>query len=163
MGVKVAFTHQLKVAKEKLMEEVTDYADEHIQTLKNRFAAEYTRLLEDNSDLISKASEVQSLVASLRSGNMDARSLVKQVSSSSLIKDKDRAKIDGVMERVDAVLSGQIPPSLQKKIPMIPGNLPLQPGILPIQSGNLPFQTGSFRSLLPTRPKQQSTVPKAKP
>ena len=162
-GVKIAFTHQLEAAKEKLMDEVTDYADEHIQTLKNRFAAEYTRLLDDNADLISQTSEVHTLVASLRSGNMDARSLVKQVSSSSLIKDKDRAKIDGVMEKVDAVLSGQLPPSLQKKIPTIPVNLPLQPGILPIQSGNLPFKSGSFKSFLPTRPKQPSTETRPKP
>ena len=131
--------------------------------LTSRFAGEYNKLLEDNQELISKAMEVQTLVASLRSGKVDSRTLVKQVSNSSLIKDKDRAKIDGVMGQVDAVLSGQIPPSLQKKIPAIPGNLPLQPGILPIQSGNLPQQLGSFKSLLPARPKQKLTEPKTKP
>jgi len=162
-GVKVAFAHQLDIAKAKVMTEVTEYADEQIQMLTSRFAGEYNKLLEDNQELISKAKEVQTLVASLRSGSVDPRSLVKQVSNSSLIKDKDRAKIDGVMGQVDAVLGGQIPPSLQKKIPALPGNLPLQPGILPIQSGNLPQQLGSFKSLLPTRPKQKLTEPKTKP
>ena len=162
-GVKVAFTHQLEVAKQKLMAEVSDYADEHIQTLKNRFAAEYGRLLQENADLVATASEVKTLVASLRSGNMDARSLVKQVSSSGLIKDKDRAKIDAAMEKVDSVFSGQIPPSLQNKIPALHGNSQLPAGIFPIGSGNLPLQTGSFKSLLPTRRKQRSTVPSPMP
>jgi len=162
-GVKVAFTHQLAVAREKLMAEVSDYADEHIQTLKNRFAADYDRLLLDNAELIEKAAEVQMLVASLRSGKMGARSLVKQVSSSSLINDRDREKVNSAMEKVDSVLSGQLPGSLQNKIPTLRGNLPLQPGWLPDYSGNLPSQPGSFRSLLPSRPKRPSTDLKLKP
>ena len=162
-GVKAAFTHQLEVAKEKLMSEVTDYADEHVQTLKNRFAADYDRLLRDNAELIEKVSEVQTLVASLRSGNMDARSLVKQVSSSSLIKDKDREKINGVMGKVDSVLSSQLPGGLQSRIPALPGNLPRQPGLLPNHLENLPFQSGTFRSMLSTRPKPSSDDLKLKP
>ncbi len=162
-GVKVAFAHQLRLAKTKMMTEVTEYADEQIHMLTGRFADEYNKLLEENQELISKAMEVKTLVANLKSGNMDARGLMKQVSTSSLIKDKDRAKVDGAMEKVDAIFGGQIPPSLQKKIPTIPGNLPWQPGILPVQSGNLPQQLGSFRSLLPTRPKQQSPEPKTRP
>jgi uncharacterized protein (TIGR03545 family) len=58
-GVKTAFTHQLAIAKEKLMAEVTDFADEQFQTLKNRFAAEYGQLERDNAELISKVSEVR--------------------------------------------------------------------------------------------------------
>ncbi|MDA1229511.1 MAG: hypothetical protein O2856_01930 [Planctomycetota bacterium] len=162
-GVKFAFAHQLDLAKAKLMAEVSDYADQHIQALKNRFAAEYTQLLEENQDLITKASEVRTLVADLRSGNMDARGLVRSVSSSSLINEKDRDKINGTMEKVDSVFSGQIPSELQKKIPQLPADLPFQPGILPFQSGNLPLQSGSFRSLLPTRPKQFSSQPKTLP
>ena len=126
-GVKVAFTHQLQVAKEKMMAEVSEYADEHIQTLKNRFAADYDRLLRDNADLIEQASEVRTLVASLRSGNMDPASLVKQVSNSRLIKDKDRQKINQTMERVDRVLRGAaLPPGFQENIPRVPGILPLR-------------------------------------
>ena len=162
-GVKAAFTHQLEVAKEKLMSEVTDYADEHVQTLKNRFAADYDRLLRDNAELIEKVSEVQTLVASLRSGNMDARSLVKQVSSSSLIKDKDREKINGVMGKVDSVFGSQLPGGLQSRIPALPGNLPRQPGLLPNHLENLPFQSGTFRSMLSTRPKPSSDDLKLKP
>jgi len=139
-GVKTAFAHQLKVAKAKLIEEVGDYADEHMQTLKNRFAAEYGQLLQENADLIAKATEVKTIVASLQSGNIDARSLVKQVSSSSLIKDKDREKINSTVEKLDSALSGQIPPELQKKIPTLPGNAALN--------------TGSLRSLLPPRLQQ---------
>ena len=162
-GVKVAFAHQLDLAKAKVMTEVTEYADEQIQMLTSRFAGEYNKLLEDNQELISKAMEVKTLVASLRSGKVDPRSLVKQVSNSSLIKEKDRDKINGVMEKVDSVMSGQIPSELQQKIPKLPGNLPLSPDMLPFKTGNLPFQTGSFRSLLPTRPKPQATEPMTKP
>lgn len=112
-GVKVAFTHQLNVAKEKLMAEVAEFSDEQFQTLRNRFAAEYGQLERDNKELIAKASEVQTLVAGLRSGNMDARSLVKQVSSSSMIKDKDRQKINSAMEKADSALSRQLPGSFR--------------------------------------------------
>jgi len=136
-GVKLAFTHQLEVAKEILMAEITDYADEHIQTLKNRFAADYDRLLRDNAELIDKAAEVQTVVASLRSGHMDARGLVKQISSSNLLHDKDREQVKRAMKNVDAVLNGHIPSDLQSKIPTL--------------RGDLPFQPGTFRSLLPPR------------
>ena len=162
-GVKAAFTHQMDVAKEKLMAEVTDFADEQFQTLKNRFAAEYGQLERDNKELIQKVSEVQTLVASLRSGRMDARSLAKQVSSSSLIKEKDREKINDAMEKVDSAFSGRLPGGLQDRIPKLPANLPLQPGLLPNQSGSQPFQSGSFRSLLPTRTKSKLTDLKSKP
>ncbi len=162
-GVKVAFTHQMEIAREKLMFEVSDFADEQIQTLKNRFAADYDRLLRDNAELIEKSAEVQTLVASLRSGKMDARSLVKQVSSSSLIKDNDRAKVNSAMEKVDSVLSGQLPGGLHSTLPTLRGNLPLQPGLLPNQSGNSPFQPGIFRSLLPPRPIPPSNDLKSKP
>ncbi|MEJ7592430.1 MAG: hypothetical protein WKF77_12840 [Planctomycetaceae bacterium] len=162
-GVKAAFTHQLGVAKEKLMAEVTDFADEQFQTLKNRFAAEYGQLERDNKELIEKVSEVQTLVASLRSGRMDARSLAKQVSSSSLIKEKDREKFNDAMEKVDSAFSGRLPDDLQDRIPKLPGNLPLQPGLLPNPLGSQPFQTGSFRSLLPTRPKPPLTDLNSKP
>ena len=117
----------------------------------------------DNAELIEKAAEVRTLVASLRSGKMGARSLVKQVSSSSLIKDRDREKVNRSMEKVDSILSGQLPGDLQHKIPTLRGNLPLQPGLLPDYSGNLPLQSGSFRSLLPPRPKSPSTDLKLKP
>ncbi len=162
-GVKVAFTQQLNVAKEKLMAEVTEFSDEQFQTLKNRFAAEYGQLERDNKELLEKVSEVQTLVAGLQSGNMDARSVVKQVSSSSLIKDKDRAKINGALEKVDSVLSGQLPDGLQSKISKFRGNLPIQPGLLPNQSGNLPFQPPSLRSLLPPRQKPVTRDLKSKP
>ncbi|MCA9011244.1 MAG: TIGR03545 family protein [Planctomycetaceae bacterium] len=161
-GVKVAFTHQMEIAKEKLVAEVSDFADEQIQTLKNRFAADYDRLLRENKELIEKASEVQTLVASLRSGNVDARGLVKQVSNSSLIKDKDRAKLNGAMEKFDDVLSGQIPADLQKKIPQLPGTLSLPPGMLPTPSANSILQNGSLKSFLPTRPREASAKPQSR-
>jgi uncharacterized protein (TIGR03545 family) len=161
-GVKTAFTHQMEIAKEKLVAEVSDYADEQIQTLKNRFAADYDRLLRENAELIEKASEVQTLVASLRSGNMDARGLMKQVSNSSLLKDKDREKLNGAMEKFDNVLSGQIPADLQKKIPKLRGTLPLPPGMLPTASANSILQNGSLKSLLPTRPREASANPQSR-
>jgi hypothetical protein len=162
-GMKTAFTHQLAVAKEKLTEEVTEFADEQFQTLKNRFAAEYGQLERDNKELIRKVSEVQTLVASLRSGNLDARTLARQVSSSSLIKEKDRAKIDSALERVDSIFSGQLPDSLQSRAPALPGNLPLSPGLLPVQSGNLRLKRGSFQSLWPSQPRTPSTDLQSQP
>ena len=162
-GVKAAFAHQMAVAKLKLLAEVSDFADEHIQTLKNRFAADYDRLLLDNADLIEKASEVKTLVADLRSGNVDARSLMKQVSNSSLIKDKDREKINKKTGDVAAVLNGQIPAGLQRKIPVLPGNLPPTLGFLPIQTGSLPLHSDSSPSFLQTRPKLPATELKTKP
>lgn len=163
IGVKTAFTQQLAVAKVKLMEEVTDFADEQFQTLKNRFAAEYGQLERDNKELIKKVSEVQTLVASLRSGNLDARTLARQVSSSSLIKEKDRVKIDSALEKVDSIFSGQLPDGLPGRIPNLPGNLPLSPGLLPIQSGNLRLKRGSFQSLLPTQSRIHSIDLQSKP
>lgn len=162
-GVKVAFTHQMQIAKERLISEVGDFADEHVQTLRNRFAADYDRLLLDNAELIQQASEIQNLVASLRSGNTDARGLMKQVSASSLVKDKDREKINGAMEKVDSVLGGQIPSGLQSRFSKLPGNLPLQPDFLSTPSGSLPLNPGSFQSLLPTRSKQSSSDVKMQP
>ena len=123
--------------------------------LTSRFTGEYSRLLEDNQELISKAMEVKTLVASLRSGNVDPRGLMKQVSNSSFIKEADRKKMDDVMERVDSVMSGQIPSELRQKIPKLRGNFPMSPDLLPMKPGNLPLQPGSFGSLLPSRPKQQ--------
>ena len=158
-GVKMAFINQMEGEKKKLMEEVAEYADEQIQTLKNRFAADYGRLVRDNANLIEEASEMKALVASLQSGNLDARSLVKQVSNSSLIKDKDRERINESMEKVDAVLSGKIPAGLKLKIPSLPGNMPVPPGFLPMQTENLPLQPGIFRSMLPTRPTELQTKP----
>ena len=162
-GVKVAFLHQLHLAKAKVMTEVTEYADEQVQMLTSRFTGEYSRLLEDNQELISKAMEVKTLVASLRSGNVYPRGLMKQVSNSSFIKEADRKKMDDVMERVDSVMSGQIPSELRQKIPKLRGNFPMSPDLLPMKPGNLPLQPGSFGSLLPSRPKQQSPELKTKP
>ena len=130
-GVKVAFTHQLEVTKQKLMVEVSEYADEHIETLKNRFAADYNRLLDDNKELIAQASEVRTLVANLRSGNLDPTSIMKQVSNSSVIKEKDREKINQTMDKLDGVLhSAALPADIGKKLPGLPGNLPPTPGSL---------------------------------
>jgi hypothetical protein len=162
-GVKVAFTHQMQVAKERLISEVSDFADEHVQTLRNRFAADYDRLLLDNAELIREASEIQNLMASLRSGNMDARGLMKQVSTSSIVNDKDREKLNGAIEKIDSVLDGQIPPGLQGRFPKLPGNLPNQPDFLSTPSGNFPLNPGRFQSLLPTRSKQSSSDVKMEP
>lgn len=162
-GVKVAFTHQMQVAKERLLSEVSDFADEHVQTLRNRFAAEYDRLLLDNAELIREASEIQNLIASLRSGNMDARGLMKQVSTSGLVKDKDREKLNGALEKIDSVLDGRIPAGQQGKFPKLPGNLPTQPDFLSTPSGNFPLNPGSFQSLLPTRSKSSSSDVKTYP
>jgi uncharacterized protein (TIGR03545 family) len=155
-NVKVAFTHQMNAAKARLIAEVDDFADEHVQTLRNRFAADYDRLLLDNAELIQQASEVQNLVASLRSGKMDARGLMKQVSSSSLIKDKDMEKLNGTLKKADNVLSGQIPSELQDKLPKLPGNLPIQPNLRPSPAGIFATPPNNFRSLLPARPRPTS-------
>ena len=88
---------------------------------------------------------------------------MKQASNSRLIKDKDREKINDVMDRVDSVMSGTLPDSLQSRIPTLPGNLPVPPGFFPNQSGNQALLPGSFRSLLPARPKSPSSDLKSKP
>lgn len=130
-GVKVAFSQQLAVAKVRLSEEVNEYADEHIQTLKNRFAADYDRLVRENAELIEKASEVTTLVANIRSGNLNAASLARQVSNSRLINEKDREKINQSMEKAEGMLrEGVIPAGIQKKLPGLPGNVPLPSGSL---------------------------------
>ncbi len=170
-GVKHAFTQQLDIAKERLVAEVNTFAGEQIEKLTGRFKGEYDQLMTKNKDVLEQIGEVREIVATLRSGKVDPQTLVRQVTNSKLIPQKDQEKIRRIMGDVEQTLNGHaLPESLQQKIQGLPVAIPnLQTEIpqvhslfpqfqkdntrlsdelqqLPVSVPQLP---GSFRSLFP--------------
>ncbi len=170
-GVKHAFTQQLDIAKERLVAEVNTFAGEQIEKLTGRFKGEYDQLMTKNKDVLEQIGEVREIVATLRSGKVDPQTLVRQVTNSKLIPQKDQEKIRRIMGDVEQTLNGHaLPESLQQKIQGLPVAIPnLQSEIpqvhslfpqfqkdntrlsdelqqLPVSVPQLP---GSFRSLFP--------------
>ena len=134
VGVQQAFTHQLDNAKQRLISEVNAYAGDQIEKLTGRFKGEYDKLLTDNKDLLEQVNEVRTIVATLQSGKIDAGTLVKQVTSSKLIPQKDQEKIRNVMSEIDNTLQGRsLPAGLQKKLNLPPGIMELPGTIQSIQ------------------------------
>ena len=137
-GVQQAFVHQLSNARQRLISEVNDYANGQIEKLKGRFAGEYEKLKDDNKELLEQISEVQTIVASLQSGKIDRATIVRQVTNSKLIPQKDQQKILNVMNEIDNTLQGRsLPAGLQDKIPQLP------PGFLELPT-TLHSPTGFF-------------------
>lgn len=143
-GVQLAFVHQLNKAKVRLLAEVDTYASDHIAKLTGRFKDEYQTLLTDNKELLEQINEVRTIVASLQSGKVDPETLIRQVTNSRLIPQKDQEKISRVMNEIDNTLQGRsLPGSLQEKIPQLPPGLLELPATLPRTPGFFP-QTPSY-------------------
>ncbi|MBL8810108.1 MAG: TIGR03545 family protein [Planctomycetaceae bacterium] len=122
-GVQEAFFHQLEVARDRLVVEVNDYANDHLDKLKSRFAGEYEKLKNDNQELLEQVNEVRTIVASLQSGKADPAMLVKQVANSKLIPEKEQKKVQKIMGDVDAVMQGQLPSKLKDKVPALESDI----------------------------------------
>ncbi|MFN9721070.1 MAG: TIGR03545 family protein [Planctomycetota bacterium] len=177
-GVKHAFTQQLNLAKERLVAEVNRFAGDQIEKLTGRFRGEYDQLLAENKDVLDQIGEVRAIVATLQSGRVDSQTLIRQVTNSRLIPEKDQEKIRRIVGSVEQTLNGHVlPESLQKRIQGLPAAIPnfqsdrsqvlsLFPQFqqenprlsdelqqLPVLVPQLP---GSFRSLFP-----QSAFPKS--
>lgn len=129
LGVQQAFTHQLDKAKERLLSEVNAYAGDQIEKLTGRFKGEYDRLMAENKELLDQVNEVKTIVTALQSGNMDPATLVRQVTNSRLIPEKEQQKIRKLMGDAENTLQGNsLPAGLQEKIPKLPDGLPPLPG-----------------------------------
>jgi hypothetical protein len=167
-GVQDAFFQQLEVARDRLLVEVNDYANDHLEKLKSRFAGEYEKLKNDNQELLEQVNEVRTIVAALQSGKADPATLVKQVANSKLIPEKEQKKVQKVMGDVDAVMQGQLPSKLRDKVPAfendiqkklldkapkLPDGTPVLPGTL--QNG-LP---GAFPGLMRGASGQSGSTP----
>jgi len=126
-GIRLAFANQLDRARERMLTEVNAYAGDQIGKLKGRFSGEYERLMTENRELLDQANEVKSIVASLRSGKADPSTLVRQVTNSRLIPEKEQKKINRVMGEFEETLQGgSLPSGLQEKLPpQLSGGLPL--------------------------------------
>jgi len=143
-GIQTAVMHQLDKARARLLEEADRQATAQLARLRTRFGEEYNRLAKENEQLITQVQEVTQLLAALRSGKVDPRAVIQQVSNSKLLKEKDRESVQRVVNGVNGVMQGQLPQELLQKLPiprstdsetatlMIPGMLPGSlPGLLP--------------------------------
>ena len=93
-GVQLAFSHQIETARDRLMADVNAYASDQVTKLTSRFSTEYQRLKDDNAQLIAQVQEVRTIVAAVQSGKLDANTLVRTVSDSNLISDKQKKQVD---------------------------------------------------------------------
>ncbi len=143
-GIQTAVMHQLDKARTRLLEEADRQATAQLARLRTRFGEEYNRLAKENEQLITQVQEVTQLLAALRSGKVDPRAVIQQVSNSKLLKERDRESVQRVVNGVNGVMQGQLPQELLQKLPiprstdsesatlMIPGMLPGSlPGLLP--------------------------------
>ena len=143
-GIQIAVMHQLDRARARLLEEADRQATAQLARLRTRFGEEYNRLAKENEQLITQVQEVTQLLAALRSGKVDPRAVIQQVSNSKLLKERDRESVQRVVNGVNGVMQGQLPQELLQKLPiprstdsetatlMIPGMLPGSlPGLLP--------------------------------
>lgn len=141
-GVQLAFVHQLDRAKARLVSEVNTYAADQIEKLKGRFSGEYEKLMNENKDLLEQVGEIRTLVATLKSGKADPATIVRQVTNSRLIPEKEGEKIRRVMGDVDTVLNRQgLPVLLQERLQKEASKIP-----------QLPQIPGGFRQFLPQPP-----------
>lgn len=143
-GIQTAVMHQLDRARARLLEEADRQATAQLARLRTRFGEEYNRLAKENEQLITQVQEVTQLLTALRSGKVDPRAVIQQVSNSKLLKERDRESVQRVVNGVNGVMQGQLPQELLQKLPiprstdsetatlMIPGMLPGSlPGLLP--------------------------------
>jgi uncharacterized protein (TIGR03545 family) len=138
LGVQTAFTNQLDKAKERLISEVNSYASDQIEKLKERFTGEYDKLRDDNKELLAQINEVREIVATLQSGKLDTKTIIRQVKNSKLIPQKDQEKISRVMDEIDNTLQGRsLPLGIQEKLNLPAGAMEL-PGILQRSNGQFP-------------------------
>lgn len=93
-GLQTAFSNQVRNAKKRLAEEINTLASDQVSRLTSRFASEYDRLTAENAQLIRQAQEIQKIVASIRSGNMDPSAMIRQVKSSGVLPQKQQKQVD---------------------------------------------------------------------
>jgi uncharacterized protein (TIGR03545 family) len=139
-GVRSAFLSQLDKARTRLLEELDARAAEQLAKLKSRCSAEYQELLTDNTKLLEQVREVRTLLASLKSGRVDPGLIMRQVSRSKLLREKDQQKlqqVDRILNEFEGAMQGRIPQALVKKLPIpaesLPTGLPVLtvPGFFP--------------------------------
>jgi uncharacterized protein (TIGR03545 family) len=119
-GIQLAFSHQVQNAKQRLLKEVNTFASDQVERLSARFAGEYDKLISENAELIKQIRQVQTLVASLQSGDMDAATLVRQVKNSRVLPAKQQQQVDRTINDVNQVLkTTRLPESLKgAKLPL---------------------------------------------
>jgi uncharacterized protein (TIGR03545 family) len=103
-GIQSALTTQLNAAKQRLVTEVNSVATSQARRLSARFSEQYDKLLADNAQVIAGVQDVQRIVASVRSGRVDAETLFRTATESRLIDDEHRQKLDGAVEDVNQKL-----------------------------------------------------------
>lgn len=143
-GMKKAFADQFETAKTAMLASIDRKAIGFLDQLKSRCESEYTRLSKENTELLDQLREVQTLTAALSSPGGNPGLLLKQVSQSKLLSERDRSrlqKVDGTLDQfkqklnlnTKGVLLGA-PLAPPASVPRATDPLAL-PGLLP---GNLP-------------------------
>ncbi len=116
-GVQLAFTQQLTQARDRLLNDVNTYASDQVSKLTTKFGSEYQKLKSENADLIAQVEEVRTIAVALRSGKLDANTVLRTVSDSKFVNDKQKRQVDQAMQDVNAVMNGGLPASVARRIP----------------------------------------------
>ncbi len=124
-GFQTALTAQVAQLKTRLVAEVDRTVAEQREKLTASFGKRYDELLAENADVLQKVQQAQQLVATLRSGKVDPNQVIRQVSESGLLKEKDQQKLDKTMGEANKVLGGLKDPNeaLRQAIPKLGGKL----------------------------------------
>ena len=173
-GVQLAFTQQLTEARDRLLSDVNSYASDQVSKLTTKFGSEYQKLKSENADLIAQVEEVRTIAVALRSGKLDANTVLRTVSDSKFVSDKQKRQVDQAMQDVNAVMNGGLPASVARRIPggsvenavpglmekALPGDAArLLNGQLPAVMNSGGIQPGGQRALPGFRLPNSSTLP----
>ncbi|MEZ6061648.1 MAG: TIGR03545 family protein [Planctomycetaceae bacterium] len=124
-GLQTALDAQVAHLKTRLVAEVDRTVAEQREKLTAGFGKRYDELLADNADVVTKIQQAQQLVATLRSGRVDPNQVIRQVSESGLLKEKDQQKLEKTLGEGNKVLGGLKDPNeaLRQAVPKLGGKL----------------------------------------
>ena len=119
------FERALAVQAAQLKQQLVQKIDIEVNKQRDRLASElgerYQNLLADNDKLINGIQQARQLVASVRSGQLDAGQVFRQVSDSGVLSDKDSRKVNEATKVLDGLKDPnralqQAMPDLRRKL-----------------------------------------------
>ncbi|MCA9049317.1 MAG: TIGR03545 family protein [Planctomycetaceae bacterium] len=105
-GFQTAFTSFAPQARALLTAKVDEFVDQQREGLSVKFGGRYDKLLADHDSIISSLNEVQQLVAAVKSGHVDPKQVVRTVSNTGVLSDREQKKVNKVMTETDKVMDG---------------------------------------------------------
>lgn len=103
-GVRTVLRSHLEQTRQQLARQADAFADEQIVRLRTHISGEYDAMLADHADTMRDIQNVQTLVASLQSGQLDPESLFRTAAESKLLDDRSQQKLDGTLDDVNQKL-----------------------------------------------------------